>query len=1070
MKPLSLRPILWAALTLALPLGFASRGLAQPNDDQLETTIFMAPLIDKLPEKARTDAEWRAQFAQADELRAQAKADSIARAEAAETAMNAAANIAWNAFQTSHFDEAATWFARRAALKKEGYDNRWAAIKAESAHNHRVIAEKIAKATTAKDKTFWRDFIPTLNTIYYNKLYILTLANHDPQRQLELTREALAVRRAELAQLQKDHATANVIGAKRASVAEAMETIAQAQTALAMYDDAEKNLTEALRIRTSLPVDLPERNLSEGYRNFGVLYAALGDLPRARQSYKQSLAALRDPQVLAAQIKVREVAQTPENKAVIHTVQILGQGVAMNNLGGIIKEMGDYKSALDWYQKADAAFATIPTTTKDTFPRHMQLQMRAITRGNIAALHAETGQIAPAQAEFGEVVAQLTALGEEEGAASALQNLSGIYQVQGELEKAKNYTLQARQIFIGTQNLRSVVNTGLSLSSLARRQDQWDEAEKYAQEALALARTVGDLGWLNQALQEMAKIRLQQKRPQDALVFLQESETINQRVGAPLDISDTLDLQGQALEAQKQPQAALEKYQASIKIFESARATAASEEDFSSVGKRYEVYERAVKLLLQLQQPEAAFDILNRAKSKKIQDSLRLSSLKSGDQAVQKLLDLAGTLQSKLRTAQTQLQSEQQKPAAERNPVAIDNLQHLVAQTRGEFSQLVLKIKQANPNYDKVINVDPMVLKKAQSDLPDDVLLIEYAPLGDQLYIFLVTKTDLKIYAPPVKLDDLWNRIREVRAQIATPPARDVRGATLRSDTQALALGDLNKLNENLSVLYEMLIAPIEKDIAAKKTLAFLPTQLLYYLPMQALAKKQGDGYRYLIEEKPIVYLAATDIPVVIGERDAAAMGKGLIAFGNPTGANLPFALQEVNDIAKVFPGTQVLAGNAATKISALEEETTQKRILHFATHGILDQNDTFKSYILLAKTAQPQDSELTFGEVTGLDLQKVDLVTLSACETALGKNADGREITSLAKSFSDAGAKAVIASLWSVADQSTSTLMTDFYRELAVGKSKGEALQSAEIAVLKNPQYAHPFYWAPFILMGDWR
>ena len=182
-----------------------------------------------------------------------------------------------------------------------------------------------------------------------------------------------------------------------------------------------------------------------------------------------------------------------------------------------------------------------------------------------------------------------------------------------------------------------------------------------------------------------------------------------------------------------------------------------------------------------------------------------------------------------------------------------------------------------------------------------------------------------------------------------------MRGAILRSDTQAVALGNLNKLNENLSALYEMLIAPIEKDIAAKKTLAFLPTQLLYYLPMQALAKKQGDGYRYLIEDKPIVYLAATDIPVVIGERDAAQMGKGLVAFGNPTGANLPFALQEVNDIAKVFPGTQVLAGNAATKTSALEEETTQKRILHFATHGILDQNDTFKSYILLAKSAHPK-------------------------------------------------------------------------------------------------------------------
>ena len=451
----------------------------------------------------------------------------------------------------------------------------------------------------------------------------------------------------------------------------------------------------------------------------------------------------------------------------LQTNQILGEGTALNNLGGVVKDMGDYKTALELYQKADALFATIPKSDTVAFINYTRLHMHSVTQGNIAVAHAESGQVEQAQKEFQEVVEQFTALGEEEHAAVALSNLAGIYDEQDNLEKAKHYTMQARQIFIGAQNLRFVVSSTSALASLVRRQGQLDESERYVQEALISARKTGDLSWLDDALRQMARIRLAQKRPQDAATILQESATINERIGALLSSSDTLDWQGQALEAQGQPEAALKKYQEAIEKLESVRATVVSASSFSEIGTRYKVYERAVKLLLQLQQPEAAFDILNRAKSKKMQDSLHLSSLKSGDKAVQALLDLAGNQETKLRTLKLQLQSDQQKPEDEQNPIAIDNLEHIVATTRGEFSKIVLQIKQANPNYNKVINVDPMVLKKAQSELPDDVLLIEYAPLGDQLYIFLVTKTDLKIYAPPVKLDDLWQRIRDVRAQIA---------------------------------------------------------------------------------------------------------------------------------------------------------------------------------------------------------------------------------------------------------------------------------------------------------------
>jgi CHAT domain-containing protein len=110
-------------------------------------------------------------------------------------------------------------------------------------------------------------------------------------------------------------------------------------------------------------------------------------------------------------------------------------------------------------------------------------------------------------------------------------------------------------------------------------------------------------------------------------------------------------------------------------------------------------------------------------------------------------------------------------------------------------------------------------------------------------------------------------------------------------------------------------------------------------------------------------------------------------------------------------------------------------------------------------------------GEIGGLPFNKVDLVTLSACETAVGnKEPDGGEVTTLAHAFSSAGATTVLASLWSVGDESTKEFMMEFYRQLAAGTSKAAALQSAQLKLLKSAKFSRPLYWAPFVLMGDWR
>jgi CHAT domain-containing protein len=196
-----------------------------------------------------------------------------------------------------------------------------------------------------------------------------------------------------------------------------------------------------------------------------------------------------------------------------------------------------------------------------------------------------------------------------------------------------------------------------------------------------------------------------------------------------------------------------------------------------------------------------------------------------------------------------------------------------------------------------------------------------------------------------------------------------------------------------------------------------------------------------------------------------------MVAFGNPTGANLPAAEVEVKGIASVFPGTEVFSGAGVTKEAINSQQFFDKRIVHFATHGFLDSARPRDSYLQLASGGAPGTEKLSVREIWRLPMKKVEIVTLSACKTAIGdKEPDGGEITTLAEAFATAKVRTVVASLWSVGDESTKEFMMEFYKQLAAGASKTAALQSAQVALMKNPKYSRPLYWAPFVLMGDWR
>jgi CHAT domain-containing protein len=264
--------------------------------------------------------------------------------------------------------------------------------------------------------------------------------------------------------------------------------------------------------------------------------------------------------------------------------------------------------------------------------------------------------------------------------------------------------------------------------------------------------------------------------------------------------------------------------------------------------------------------------------------------------------------------------------------------------------------------------------------------------------------------------------------------------------------------------LHALLIEPLA--LKTGEQLLIVPHDALHYMPFQALR----NATSFLIERHPLAFAPSASVAVQLVRR-AAIQDAPLVAFGNPgtdEARALPGAEREVRLIGDMFSGAKIFVKAAATK-TQFRNSVASAGILHVAAHAEVDLIDPLQSRILLA----PEGDDAGFleaREVYALNLNNVSLITLSACESGLGRIARGDEILGFTRSFLSAGASGLLVSLWPVADDSTELLMTTLYGEMAKGRSSALAMQSAQLAVLRQAQYADPYFWAAFDLIGDWR
>jgi CHAT domain-containing protein len=467
---------------------------------------------------------------------------------------------------------------------------------------------------------------------------------------------------------------------------------------------------------------------------------------------------------------------------------------------------------------------------------------------------------------------------------------------------------------------------------------------------------------------------------------------------------------------------AIEFYKKAVQVIEQQRSTINTEASrIGFVGGKQVVYHRLVAMLMADGQPAQAFEYVERAKARALVDLLasKQDFATSGvaPQQVAALVKDLGQVEEDSFTLAASSEESGRRSA------------------RGV--QVRANIRTASPELASLVMVTETASSAVQALLEPDETLLEYYYQGDDLYAFVVTRDRVQ----GVKLNGakLANEVEAFRKVLEDP----------KSD----------RVGESSRNLYARLIQPVAAQVGTKRLLV-VGHGVLHYLPFAALS----DGSGHLVDRYSLRLLPSASVLQFLKGRQAQKDG-GLLAFGNPDLGDpqydLKFAQDEVQAIAKTFPQAKVLVRQEATK-SAFRSLGPQFSYLHLATHGKFDPDAPLKSGLLLAKDPQG-DGFLSLGDLYSLRLN-ADLVTLSACETGLGKVNNGDDVVGLIRGFLYAGSNSIVASLWEVDDRATSLLMAEFYANLKK-TDKREALRRAQLTA--KQQFPHPFFWAAFQLTG---
>jgi CHAT domain-containing protein/tetratricopeptide (TPR) repeat protein len=784
--------------------------------------------------------------------------------------------------------------------------------------------------------------------------------------------------------------------------------------------------------------------------NLGIVYSSLGEYQRALENYELSL----------------EWQRASANST--------GEALALNNLGSAYWEMGEYQKSLDSHMAALAIserlgfraqrmtnlhnVASVHYSLGDT-QRALRFYQEAIALGreindpyrlggslnNIGLIYADLGDQRRALECYTEALKFRRAVSDLEGEATTLTNLGKTYRKLGDQEKARDSLDRAVEILRRSGNRRRLASALLAFGDLYRETGDRERTLASLEEALEIARAIHDRRNEADTLGRLARMEL------DAGNLAKSREWADQ----------------------------------AIAVVESIRFSVASPKFRASFfAAEREIEELEIDLLMRLhaQQPQKGFDVAalsasEAGRARSLLDLLAESGAEIRRGVDRTLLDRESELQRLIAGKAEQqtriLSSKHSETEAAATQRELDSM-------GADLEQVQSRIRESSPQYVALKRPETLAVHEIQTKvLDDETILLEYALGAGKSFLWVVTCTSVDAFELPP------------RTAIEAVAKRVLELARMQRTDDALVTAAAEATH--------MLLDPAAKRIANKRLL-IVGEGVLQLLPFGALPEPGAakNGVAPLIVNHEIVTAPSASVIAVLRQQVAGRQPapKAIAILADPVfspddariesvsrprtnGATdfvrLRFSRHEADEIARLAPAGSTLKAVDfdASRERVMSNDLSEYRIVHFATHSILDNTHPELSGVVLSlvdRDGRPRNGFLRLYDIYNLRLNS-DLVVLSACQTALGEDVRGEGVIGLTRGFLYAGAPRVLSTLWEIDDRTTAELMKQFYTGiLARGERPAAALRAAQIALWKSKCWDAPYYWGAFTLQGEWR
>ena len=792
----------------------------------------------------------------------------------------------------------------------------------------------------------------------------------------------------------------------------------------------------------ALSQELGEKELTARILNaLGTAYLDVGNVEKGLDFYHQA----------------RVLTEEMNDKGTLHQV--------LNNIGRLYTAQGRYAEGLDYLHKSLKILEDMGSAG-DRRSLANKLQ-------SIGLIYRRQGNLDQALAFARRSLAIFEETDDKFGVANLQNNIGVIVKSQGSYAEALEWFQKAMQGYEALKNLPGVARSFNNIGDTYRLQGRYEEALEPLQKGLQLREQMKDRGGMSLSLNNLGRLYQHQGKYAEMLEVSRRAAQIAESLNDSEELWTAQEKIGRALAGLGQLVEARENFLAAISTLEFMRRNVAGgeQQQQSFLENRLSPWHGLIDLLVSQGKHTEALTFAEQSKARVLLDtlhsgraSIRQTLSKEEQQAEEQHRRRLVSLNSQLTT-----EVRRDKPDATR----VAELKKDVDKARLEYEDLETRLYLAHPELRLQRGDTPIIKSEELSSLLPDAssALLEYVVVEQQTYLFVITrdKPEISVYTLPVKRDELAKQAEGFRLQLA--------GRDLGFRTSA-------------GKLYELLVKPAEAQLRGKTNLIIAPDNTLWDLPFQALVSARN---RFMIEDAAITYAPSLTVLREMTKRRKSAAGPAtLLALGNPVVSNetakavalrdgklepLPEAEQEVKALARLY-GTsrsKVYVG-AEAREDRVKTEASRARILHFATHGILNNASPLYSHLALADSGAGEDGLLEAWELMQMDLQ-ADLAVLSACETARGRIGAGEGMIGLSWAMFIAGVPSIVVSQWKVESAGTRDLMVNFHRSLIATSSapksnaaKTEALRQAALKLMKDPQTSHPFYWAGFILVGDGR